>query len=59
MANGILSLIPLAQSAALLSENVKLAKKKDKKVKDFVGVGVKNIIGAEFIKIESDLIGSL
>ena len=57
MNKAILNLIPLAHSAALLSENVKLLKKKDKTTKDFIGTGVKNVIGAEFIKMESDLIG--
>lgn len=56
-AKAILNLIPLMQSTALLKENVKLAKKKNKKVGDFVGVGIKNIIGTELIKAEADIIG--
>ena len=56
-AKAVLNLVPLAHSAAIVSENVKLAKKKEKKVGDFVGVGVKNIIGTEFVKMEIDLIG--
>ncbi len=56
-AKAILNLVPLAHSTAILSENVKLAKKKDKKVGDFVGTGIKTIIGTEFIKMEADLIG--
>ncbi len=55
-AQAILSLAPLAQSVMILDENIKLAKKPNKKVGDFVGVGIKTIIGTEFIKIESDLI---
>ncbi len=56
-AKTILGLIPAIQSATLLKENIKLAKKKNKKVGDFVGVGIKNIIGTELIKAEADLIG--
>ena len=58
-AKAILNLVPLAHSTAILAENVKFAKKKDKKAKDFVGLGVKNVLGAEFVKLESNLIGSL
>lgn len=57
-AKAILNLVPLAHSTAILSENVKFAKKPNKKAGDFVNVGIKNIIGAEFVKAESDLIGS-
>jgi hypothetical protein len=55
----ILNLIPLSQSTAILSENVKLAKKKKKSVKDFTKVGIKNIIGIELTKETSNVIGSL
>jgi hypothetical protein len=58
-AKAILNLIPTMQSTAILSENIKLAKKPKKKVGDFVGVGVKNIIGIELQKETSNIIGSI
>ncbi len=58
-AKAILGLAPLAQSIMLAEENLKLAKKKKKSPKDFIGVGIKTIIGAEFIKLESDIIKGL
>jgi hypothetical protein len=57
-AKEILKIAPLMQSAMILNENVKLFKKKKKKSSDFIGVGVKSMIGMEFIKAESNLIGS-
>ena len=39
MANGILGLIPMAQSAALAGDNIKFARKKDKDVEDFMRQG--------------------
>ena len=56
-AKAILNLIPLTQSAIILSENVKLLKKKDKKVGDFLGTGVKTLVGIKLTKETSDLIG--
>lgn len=53
-AKAILNLIPVMQSAAILGENVKLAKKKDKKVEDFIGTGVKNIVGIELTKLSAN-----
>lgn len=55
----ILNLIPLAQSTALVAENVKLVKKKNKNVGDFAKLGVKNIIGIELTKETANLIGSI
>ena len=55
----IMSLIPTIQAAALVGENVKVAKKKKVDAKDLVGLGAKNIIGIEFIKLESGLIAGL
>lgn len=52
----ILRIVPAIQSASLLNENAKLLKKKKLKTEDFMGAGVKTIIGAEFIKAESDII---
>jgi len=45
----ILKLIPTMQSTALLSDNVKFTKKKKSSV-DFIGQGVKNIVGVNLIK---------
>ena len=58
-AKKILELVPLIQSKMLLDENVKLAMKKKKTVKDFTGTAIKTIIGTEFIKAEADIIGTL
>ena len=44
------------QSVALLSTNYNLAKKKKKKVSDFLAVGVGNIAGTSLIKSQSDFI---
>ncbi len=56
-AKAILNLVPLAQSVAILSENVKLAKKKDKDVGDFLGTSVKTLVGLELSKETANLIG--
>jgi len=58
-AAAILNLVPLAQSAAILSENIKLATKKDKKATDFLGTGVKTLVGIELQKETANIIGSL
>ena len=55
----IMSLIPTIQAVALAGENVKVAKKKKVKTGDLVGLGAKNIVGIEFIKLESGLIAGL
>jgi len=55
----IMSLVPTLQATALVTENIKVAKKKKLGVKDMAGLGVKNIIGTEFIKLESGLIAGL
>ena len=55
----ILGLIPTIQAAALAGENVRVAKKKKVDTKDLVGLGVKNIVGIEVIKLESSLIAGL
>lgn len=55
----LLGIVPTLHSAALLGENIKFAKKKDKKATDFVGMGMKNIVGTKLIKSEADLIGGL
>ncbi len=58
-AKAIASLIPTIQAAALVGENVKVAKKKKVDSKDLIGLGVKNIVGIEIIKLESSLIAGL
>jgi hypothetical protein len=45
----ILKLIPTMQGLELLNENVKFANKKNKKSSDFIGVGIKNIVGINLI----------
>lgn len=55
-AKEILRLAPTMQSAALLGYNMKMMKKKKKKVGDFVGMGMTNIVGVEMIKAQSDII---
>lgn len=55
----IANLIPTANSLALVSHNLKVAKKKKKNSKDLVGLGVTNIIGVDLIKIQADIIGGL
>ncbi len=55
----IMNLIPTLQATAILSENVRVAKKKKVSTKDLVGLGAKNIVGIEFIKLESGLIAGL
>ncbi len=55
----IVNLIPTAQALALLSENVRVVKKKKKDVKDFAKLGVTNILGLEFIRLESGLIAKI
>jgi len=56
MAN-ILGIIPLAQSVALASHNIKFAKKKDKDAEDFMKMGVGNIVGANLISETSKFTG--
>ncbi len=55
----IVNLIPTAQALALLSENVRVVKKRKKDVKDFMKLGVTNIVGLEFIRLESGLIARI
>lgn len=55
----ILKIAPTLQAASLVGENIKVAKKKNKSTKDIVGLGVKNIVGTNLIKLESDLIEGL
>ena len=42
-------IITIMQGAALAGDNIKFSKKKNKDVGDFMGQGVKNIVGASLI----------
>lgn len=55
----ILELATALQSTALVGENIKVLKKKKKESKDFIGMGVKNIIGTQLIKEQADIMGTL
>ena len=62
MTNGtqaIASLIPTIQAASLAGHNLQFAKKKDKTAKDFLEVGMTNILGTSFIRAEAQIIGGL
>jgi len=54
----ILQMIPVMQSTALAGDNLKFAKKKDKDASDFMGQGVKNIIGLELTSETANIIES-
>lgn len=56
-AGNLIKLVPTIQAANLLEDNIKLLKKKKKKSSDFIGGGVKNLIGIEFTKMSSQLAG--
>lgn len=45
----ILRTIPTISSAALVKENIRVAKKKNLKAKDMVELGTKNIVGSVLI----------
>ena len=55
----IANLIPTIQSAALVSHNLKVLKKKKKKAKDLVELGVTNIVGVSLIKKNADIIAGM
>ncbi len=55
----LLNLAQAAQALALTTEGVRVAKKKKKKVKDIVGLGVKNIVGISLIKETGKIIGTI
>lgn len=54
----IAKLIPTVQAASLVGDNVKSMNKKHS-TKDMVGLGVKNVVGTEMLKINAQLIGGL
>jgi len=55
----IAGLIPTMQSISLVSHNVALAKKKDKKPSDFIKVGTGTIVGTELMRINAGFIAGL
>ncbi len=55
----LLNLTQAAQALALTTEGIKVAKKKKKKVKDIVGLGVKNIVGVGLIRETGKIIGTI
>ena len=57
--NAILGLVPTMQSIAIASENVRLLKKKNKNVGDFIGTGVKSIVGIGLMKDTANIIGGI
>ncbi len=48
----------MAQSVALAGDNIEFVNKKNKKVGDFMGQGVKTIVGASLIGETANIIGS-
>jgi hypothetical protein len=55
----ILNLANTIQAANLVGQNLKQSKKKKQSAGDIVGLGMKNVVGTSFIKINADLIGGL
>lgn len=55
----ILSIGRDAQALALLGQSVSLARKKKKKAKDFVKVGVTNIVGLSLLRTQAQLASGL
>ncbi len=58
MANGIIGLVPVAQSLALAGHSASFAKKKDKDALDFLGHGVESIVGVKLLAETANVIGS-
>ena len=52
----ILDLVPIMQSVAVLDDNIEFMQKKDKKSKDFVKQGAKNIVSATLISETSNFL---
>jgi len=52
----IIGIVPTIQAAALAQDNAKMLKKKKK---NLMKQGVKNIVGVNLIKIQSDMIAGL
>ena len=58
MANGILGIVPLAQSVALAGHSIDFARQKDKDAIDFLGHGVETIVGVKLMGETANIIGS-
>jgi len=56
MTKAILRTIPVMESTALASDNVKFFKKKKKDTGDFVEQGVKNIVGVNLVSATADAV---
>lgn len=56
---GILNVGVAAQAVALAGHNLKLVTKKKKTTKDFLKVGITNIVGVPLLQTQSQLIGKL
>lgn len=54
--NDLLKVVPTIQAASLLDYNVRFAKKKKKKARDFLEVGVTNVVGTRIIKATDDFL---
>ena len=55
----VVELAQLGQSLALAKQNLELVKKKKKKSKDFLKVGVENIVGIKLIAETGKVISGL
>lgn len=55
----IAGLAPTLMAVGLVSENLRVVKKKKKTVGDITGLGIKNIIGTSLIKSTSGLVSEL
>jgi hypothetical protein len=56
----IAGLVPTMSALALAGENVRVATSKKKKTtKDFIGLGVTNIVGLSLLKEQATLVGGL
>ena len=58
MSTAITRLIPTMQSLALTADSYKFYKKKKKTAADFMGQGVKTIVGLELMKETSNVVES-
>jgi len=51
-------IITIMQSASLAGDNISFAKKKNKNTEDFIGQGVKNIVGISLIGETANILKS-
>lgn len=62
MTNGVVPLLNLSQTLLALSlttEGIRVAKKKKKKVKDIVGLGITSIVGISLIRETGKIISTI